>query len=681
MDIDKRESLIFYERYSMDELYGIHKHIKKLSSRVSDWKKKYKKYMNENKYPSIKYLQQLLNMTEKFPYTIKEIHALKRYIKVVDIWLKEAETLLLRDKRNVNKENLKPRSLDQIRILISKADIYAFDSMEIKSLRSLYDSVINFQVNVSEFLRSPQEKLSLNEVKELVRKGRDLDVDIPEMEKLELLHENLVWRRESDLVIVNGEIEADYKTVNHLIEMAKECKIPSDNKIFLDLCHEKEIADDWKRRAEKLIAQDEIDLKDLESILDEINDIPNIEGLMEDLHNMQVKAEDYIKMAKMYLDDDENDNIKNQVTISEEKVDDKKEESINKEIEKKDVNNEKSEIKTEESKNNEKMQLPYDDEENDNELCRCFDNDHEEDDVTIYEDSMDIGKDDYQKIKRNKEIIASRQKETSKYDLKFILNNSPSDIDSKNDADKVLNSEINNLVYNTIHDAVDEIRKEPLVDLANTKTLYSGSNSSSENIIYKLPSKTIDIPLWKERNGLDEGYNLKELKKSSNRKKDKKNKKKKAILTIEDFHDFIETLKTNKVKIDIQKELNDKYNNIQNLFEKGQNFFDHEEGNTFSETLENVLENIKNCVQTLNLNHEDFSSEDSNENKEVISSNRELSNNKKFKGSGNKSKSNSKDNKKKNNNSLKNAYCFCRTSGEGFMVACDVCNEWYHGEW
>eukprot|EP00833_Pecoramyces_ruminatium_P017918 jgi/Orpsp1_1/1191950/evm.model.d7180000089571.1 len=456
--------------------------------------------MNENKYPSIKYLQQLLNMTEKFPYTIKEIHALKRYIKVVDIWLKEAETLLLRDKRNVNKENLKPRSLDQIRILISKADIYAFDSMEIKSLRSLYDSVINFQVNVSEFLRSPQEKLSLNEVKELVRKGRDLDVDIPEMEKLELLHENLVWRRESDLVIVNGEIEADYKTVNHLIEMAKECKIPSDNKIFLDLCHEKEIADDWKRRAEKLIAQDEIDLKDLESILDEINDIPNIEGLMEDLHNMQVKAEDYIKMAKMYLDDDENDNIKNQVTISEEKVDDKKEESINKEIEKKDVNNEKSEIKTEESKNNEKMQLPYDDEENDNELCRCFDNDHEEDDVTIYEDSMDIGKDDYQKIKRNKEIIASRQKETSKYDLKFILNNSPSDIDSKNDADKVLNSEINNLVYNTIHDAVDEIRKEPLVDLANTKTLYSGSNSSSENIIYKLPSKTIDIPLWKERN-------------------------------------------------------------------------------------------------------------------------------------------------------------------------------------
>jgi len=264
--------------------------------------------MNENQYPSIKYLQQLLNMTEKFPYTIKEVNSLKSYMKVVNAWLKSAETLLLRDKRNVNKENLKPRSLQQIRTLIDRAEVYAFESQEIKSLKSLYESVLNFQMDVSSFLNNSPDQVSLDEVKEFVRKGRDLDVDLPEMQKLELLYENLIWRRESESVMVDGEIEADYKTVNHLIEMAKECNIPSDHPIFINLCHEKEKAENWKERAEKLIAQDEIDMKDLESLLDEINDIPNIEGLMEDLNNMQVKAEDYIEMAKMYLDDNDLNN-------------------------------------------------------------------------------------------------------------------------------------------------------------------------------------------------------------------------------------------------------------------------------------------------------------------------------------------------------------------------------------
>jgi len=650
--------------------------------------------MNENKYPNISYLQQLLNMTEKFPYTIKEINTLKSYIKVVDVWLKEAETLLLRDKRNVNKENLKPRSLNQIRTLINRAEMYAFDSIEIKSLKSLYDSVLNFQIDVSTLLKSPQDKLSLNEVKELVRKGRDLDVDIPEMQKLELLYENLVWQRETDLVIIDGEIEADYKTVNHLIEMAKECKIPSDNKIFIDLCHEKEKADDWRARAEKLMAQDEIDMKDLDSILDEINDIPNIEGLMEDLNNMQIKAEDYIDMAKMYLDDDENNVIDDQVLPSAEiKKEIKEEKENNNNNHSNDSNNndnkdtiEKKDIIREDISNknnnenalkdtlNVKMEITHDGEENDQELCRYFDNDHEEDDNTLYEDSMDIGKDDYQKIKRNKERIASRQKEKSKFDLKFILNNSPSNQNSDNDIDKALNNEVNNLVYNSLHDAVDEIEKGTSTNIGNNNIDNPNIDTSSEEKFYELLPKIIDIPLWKEKNGLDENYNIKESKKSGSRKKDKKNRKKKVILTMEDFNSFIETLKSNKVKIDVQKKLMDKYNDIQELFERGKNFFDHEEDSSFIEILDDVLDNIENCVQTLNLIHEEITMEEN----DTKNSNRDSkkSNNK---SDGNKSKSSS--NKKKNNHSVTNAYCFCRTSGEGFMVACDICNEWYHGEW
>jgi len=708
MEYEKKETILFYERYSVDELNTIHKHIQKLSSQVSDWRKKYKKYMKENKYPSIKYLQQLLNMTDKFPYTIKEIHNLKNYLKVVNVWVEEANILLLRDKRNVNKENLKPRSLNQIKTLIDKADAYAFESSEIKTLKTLYEAVINFQATVSSFLKNPDmAQATLNDVKELVREGQNLDVDIPEMQQLNLVYENLVWREEIDQVIIDGKIEADYKTVNKLINMAKECNIPSDNKVFQDLCHEKEIADNWKNRAEKLMAQPEIDLKDLENLLDEINDIPNIEGLMEDLHNMRVKAEDYIEMAKMYLDErEEEEEAKNE--IADNNNDNK--ETIKETVASNDLGEVKKEQISEEGKEveiknkNEKELLPIKKEdklivanesenensnhidnatptveENDNDLCRHFDNDHEEDEDTLYEDSMDIGKDDYQKIKKNKERIASYNQESSKFDLKYILNNnhSSSQSDEGNDSENILNSQVNSLVYNSICDAVDEIKNEPLLNSPNKMTAEPESDNSNEKIIYKLPERKIDIEQWKEKYSLDKDYNLKELKKSGSKKKnDKKNKKKKStILTLENFQEFIDMLNSQKVKIDIQQSLNHQLRRIESLFEKGKNFFDLDKNLSFGETLNEILENIKNCIQTLNINDEPSSP--------ITNSDTEL-NNGKSKNDRSKSGTNNKDlkNKKKNNNHpAKNAYCFCRKISEGFMVACDICNEWYHGQW
>jgi len=725
IEYDKRDAIILYENYTLEELQSIHKHIEKLSSRVSDWKKKYKKYMNENKYPSLKYLQQLLNMTEKFPYTIKEIHTLKNYLKVVNIWVEEANILLLRDKRNVNKENLKPRSLNQIKILIDKADSYAFESSEIKTLKSLYEAVINFQVTVSSFFKSAeQENASLNDVKELVKEGRDLDVDIPEMKKLELLYENLVWRKESELVIVDGEIEADYATVTKLIAMAKECKIPEDNKVYQDLVQEKEKADHWKARAEKLMAKPEIELKELESLLDEINDIPNIEGLMEDLHDMRVKAEDYIDMAKMYLEEDngeeEEKNVKNQEQKQEQEPKQKPEEKNGKRINENENNVEKVKgddknksingkvdvpetikIKKEPVDENDKDENskeeyePTNHEETDNDLCRHFDMDPEEDEDTLYEDSMDLGKEDYQKIKKNKERIISQQKgETSKFDLKFILNNnSPTRSGDENDTDNALNSEVNSLVYSSIVDAVGEIKKEPLIDLANTPMIHSESEPSIDQLNYELPERAIDIEHWKEANGLDDHYRIKEPKRSggSRKKNDKKNKKKKVVLTMQDFENFIDTLNNHKVKIDIQKALMQQHQKIQNLFRKGLNYFDHSKNCTFAEKLEEVLENIENCIQTLNLCHpnDDMSPSPTLSRGNSTKVGREdskskTSNAKEDRGSKriNTSNLNSHNNDSSGSNSpVKNAYCFCRTPGEGFMVACDICNEWYHGQW
>ncbi|ORX53901.1 hypothetical protein BCR36DRAFT_411040 [Piromyces finnis] len=737
MENDKKESIQLYERYSMDELNSIHKHIQKLSSRVSDWRKKYKKYMKENKYPSIIYLQQLLSMTEKFPYTIKEIHSLKNYLKVVNAWLEEANQFLLRDKRNANKENLKPRSLNQIKILIDKADIYSFESQEIKALKSLYDAVTNYQARVSSFLKNPEiEKASLNDVKELVKEGRNLDVDIYEMKELELLYENLIWRRESDLVIVDGKIEADYKTVNKLIDMAKECNIPPDNKIFKDLCHEKEIADDWKTRAEKLMEQSEIDLNDLETLLDEINDIPNIEGLMEDLHNMKVKAEDYIKLAKMYIDDDDdndNDNEEEEEKEEEGKKEEKKKESEKEEKEEEEVvkkedeelNNEnlkaqkscqetilenesndkeknettphqnENDTATKEVQSNTKdaMILEHSNnkeiitpmvEENDHELYRHFDNDHEEDEETVFEDSMDISKEDYQKIKKNKEKMASKYHETSKFDLKYILNNNSNS--SEQDSKEIeLDRKVNQLVYQSIRDAVDEIKKEnehlsnlPHQTTTPPSTIECKSKESLKKPIYELPERKINIKQWKEIYGLDENYKLKELKKSSSKKKnDRKNKKKKtSILTMENFKEFLTTLNSQKVKIDIQQSLNNQYHRIESLFEKGKTIFESEENHSFNEILNEVFENIKNCVQTLNLMDESSSS--------ASSPIMDHSSEHKLPQKNDKSKTgmnSGKDSKnKKRNHSAKNVYCFCRTMSEGFMVACDICNEWYHGQ-
>lgn len=246
------------------------------------WAKKLDKLLETEPKPSLKSLHALVTEGEKIPHHLQGLEDLSSFVQRCDKWVDEANNYITRKQQNRRKnEKLwrkgsaarvaqmeererELRNVDKLHSLLAEADGLAFDCPQIATLREKIDEILNFQRESKNILANPHTT-STQEVEDLVEIGRNFNVDIPEVERLDKMLQQMKWnddaRRKRDRYEPMELLEC-----RAFIKWGEELGLPDANE---HLQHYKELlrqGETWELKANELMAVETVHYQQLEAL-------------------------------------------------------------------------------------------------------------------------------------------------------------------------------------------------------------------------------------------------------------------------------------------------------------------------------------------------------------------------------------------------------------------------------
>ncbi|KAK0727760.1 PLU-1-like protein-domain-containing protein [Lasiosphaeria miniovina] len=250
------------------------------------WEEKYEKLLDEEATPSLKSLRTLLSEGEKIPHDLPSLPILKTFVDRCNHWVEEATNYTVR-KQQVRRKNEKAwltgarksiggtsqeqkeweetRNASNIYRLLDEAELIGFDCPEILQLKERADAIKAFQESARQTL-THRTNQSIDVVEELLEEGQSFNVDIPEVQKLSAVLDQLKWNEKAK---VSRGVFMTLKDVNDLIEEGEALKIPLYND-HLSFYKDQLIAGQiWEKKAQELINADVVNYAQLQALSDQ----------------------------------------------------------------------------------------------------------------------------------------------------------------------------------------------------------------------------------------------------------------------------------------------------------------------------------------------------------------------------------------------------------------------------
>ena len=114
------------------------------------------------------------------------------------------------------------RNVDNINRLLARADQIAFDCQEINPLRERSDSIKEFRRSAIKALENIRSHTT-EDFEELVTRGKDFHVDIPEIDQLETLLKRLRWDDQARSKRPNPETMRQDQTLSDINDYKASC--------------------------------------------------------------------------------------------------------------------------------------------------------------------------------------------------------------------------------------------------------------------------------------------------------------------------------------------------------------------------------------------------------------------------------------------------------------------------
>lgn len=252
------------------------------------WATKLEKVLEDEPKPSLKAMHTLLSEGEKIPYHLPGLQDLATFVQRCDKWVEEANNYITRKQQNRRKNeklwrkgnaakaaqleerDRELRNIDKIHALLAEAENLSFDCPQIATLREKIAEIQKFQSDAQAVLQQPRSK-STQEVEELVELGKNFNVDVPEVDKLERVLKQMKWNDEA--LRKRGE----YQTLEDCSEFVKEGEqlgIPDTNE---HIVHYRELCRHgvtWEEKAKQLISVEAVHYQQLEALSAQATRIP-----------------------------------------------------------------------------------------------------------------------------------------------------------------------------------------------------------------------------------------------------------------------------------------------------------------------------------------------------------------------------------------------------------------------
>ncbi|ODH52769.1 hypothetical protein GX48_00963 [Paracoccidioides brasiliensis] len=244
------------------------------------WAEKLDKVLADEPKPSLKALHALLSEGEKIPYFLPGLQDLASFVQRCDKWLDEANNYITRKQQNRRKNekawrkvnstkaaqmeerDRELRKVEKIHALLEEADNLSFDCPQITLLREKVDEIQKFQSDAQAILCNPHIS-STQEVEELVDLGRNFNVDIPEVEKLEKALKQMRWNSEA------RRKRDQYQTLEECAEFiaqGEQLGLAESNEHLLYFKEMHRQGETWEAKAKELMGVETVHYQQLEAL-------------------------------------------------------------------------------------------------------------------------------------------------------------------------------------------------------------------------------------------------------------------------------------------------------------------------------------------------------------------------------------------------------------------------------
>ena len=275
-------------RFSDEALESIVQKVIDRSKTPEAWQEKLDKILEDDPRPSLKVLRSLASEGERIPYELPGLPDLKAFVQRCNEWVDEAINYITRKQQNRRKNDRvwrkgntakaaeqeererELRKIENIHKLLATAEEISFDCPEITTLRERSEAIAEFQHDARIALKNPTLRSTLN-FEELVEKGKGFNVDVPEVEKLDKVVQQLKWNDRA------RELRGQFQTledVASLIDTAAEIGIPEHNE-HLNYYREQQVQGElWEAKAKELISVESVHYQQLEALSTQAGSLP-----------------------------------------------------------------------------------------------------------------------------------------------------------------------------------------------------------------------------------------------------------------------------------------------------------------------------------------------------------------------------------------------------------------------
>ena len=288
---DGGEHVLIY-RTTEDATTAIYQKVADKAGLPDAWEAKLEALMAEGPQPQLKVLRTLMHEGERIDWELPGLPDLKEFVEKCTEVAEEAIAYTTR-KQQARQKNVRTgrgrgankgaaaeaedkdreyRSMENIQKLLTKAKGLGFDCPEITALRDRAQSIAEFQDKARIALRDHPSQQSIARLDELLEEGKSFNVDVPELESLDKVVQQLKWLRESD--------EFKYKPattlqeVGELITRGVELGIPENHPEIAFLQSKKEQGEFWETKAKELMAVENVHYQQLDALSKQATSLP-----------------------------------------------------------------------------------------------------------------------------------------------------------------------------------------------------------------------------------------------------------------------------------------------------------------------------------------------------------------------------------------------------------------------
>ncbi|KAK3325954.1 PLU-1-like protein-domain-containing protein [Apodospora peruviana] len=252
------------------------------------WEEKFEKLLDEDPdgITSLKAARALVSEGEKIPYELPSLPNLKEFVDRCNQWVEEATNYTVRKQQNRRKSEKSwqsttrksvgnacqdqkerdMRNVANIYRLLDEAEQIGFDCPEISQLKERAAAIRAFQENAKRVLELRQTQ-TIDIVEELLEEGQNFNVDMPEVEKLAGVLDQLRWDKKAR---TNRGLPMTLKEVEDLISEGVRLNIPPYND---HLSHYNDLLDQgrsWEKKAQELIQAETVHYPQLQALSNQV---------------------------------------------------------------------------------------------------------------------------------------------------------------------------------------------------------------------------------------------------------------------------------------------------------------------------------------------------------------------------------------------------------------------------